>query len=425
MFNIRFIAFALVFLSSVGFLNPKGVLSDQMVRAGFYGLSVLAMMVAFASGRKLRGVDYPRIPYWTIIVSIVFSAFMASAFHPQGLKVSLMVALSPLMSYLFFWTLMKLDVPEKDVLRFLLVCCLIAVPVYFLNVLTWPNYLFGKSAEQSMESLNLTRGIIRVPIFFFNFMVVFIFLGIDKCLKRWNWKWAVLVVLFSMMVVLSVTRQYILITAVLSFIFVFTNVNLAKKIILIIVALGMGTVALKSTIGKALTEVSEDQAEDNEVEDEDIRVYDYRYFGNEAQTNMFTRIFGNGAPSFGNSPWGNQMDSEWDTTGTFYVDVGWVGFYWLYGALATLALLCLFVMSAIVAYRSKRRYLTYAMIYIIFVSIASGPIIYQNQIIEIMIMLYLVYGIKNNETNEENGSDHTKLQQRRRLGQLRRERIEV
>lgn len=418
MFNLRFIAFALTFLASVGFLNPKGMLSEQMVKLMFYASSMMALAVAFLYGKSTRGINYPRFPYWGMLASIVFSIFMATAFHPQSLKVSAISTLGIIFAYLFFWTLLRLQVDEKQILKFLLICCFVAVPVYFADVATFPNYLFGAPFDKVED---MTRGMLRVPVFFLELMVMFLFYSINQWVVNRNKKWIIPGALFAVMIFLSVIRQVILISGVLSLIFLLKSSTWVKRGIVIA---GVGIIYFvvlpKIPAYQAMVELTEDQSEANEVMDEDIRIYDYRYFGDIFQTNDVTRVFGNGIPSFGNSAWGNSLDSEWETTGTLPVDVGWVGFYWYYGAIAAACLLILLIKAAYKKKSPQRRYLTYTVIYYILAAIASGPILYSHQVLYLMIILYLIYGTESDQLSE-NGVNHPKLQQRRRLGELRGE----
>lgn len=418
MFNLRFIAFAFTFLASVGFLNPKGMLSDQIVKLLFYASSMMALAVAFLYGKSTARIKYPRIAYWGVVLSIIFSVFMATAFHSQSLKVSALTTLGIIFAYIFFWTLLRLQVDEKQILKFLLICCFVAVPVYFADVATFPNYLFGAPFDKVED---MSRGMLRVPIFFLELMVMFLFYSINQWIVYRNKKWIVPGVVFVVMIFLSVTRQVILISGVLALIFLLKSTTWTKRALVIAaVAVVYFLVLPKIPAYQAMVELSEDQSEANEVMDEDIRIYDYRYFCNEFQTNDVTRVFGNGTPSFGNSAWGNFVDSEWDTNGTFAVDVGWAGFYWYYGAIATACLLILLIKAACRKRSPQRRYLTYTVMYYILASVASGPILYTHQVLYLMIILYLIYGTEKDQLPED-GVNHPKLQQRRRLGELRGE----
>lgn len=386
--TLRFIVFACIYLGAVGFLNPKGMFSAQAIRAMFYGFSVIGLAMAVASRPQLD-IRYPKKTYFVLLAAILFSAVMASAFHPQSLTVSVMTILPALFGYAFLFTLVRLEIPERDIIRFLMACAFVAVPVYFANVATFPNYLFGEAADKVED---MTRGILRVAVPFMDVIVMFLFYGLGRWMSTRNFKWIALIAMCTVMIFLSVTRQVIAISAVLGVIFVVRHSGWLVRIAVAGgVALTIFVILPSIPAYQAMTELSEDQAEHNEVNDEDIRVYDYRYFCDEFQTNDLTRIFGNGMPSFGNSRWGDFVDSEWDTNGTFLVDVGWAGFYWEFGAIAVVCLLSLMLSGATRRKPREKTYLGYTMWYLILTSVAGGPILYQFQILDICIVLYLIY----------------------------------
>lgn len=416
MFNIKFISFALVVLSSVGFFHPKGAFSGQIGKLAFYLASLLAIFVALMMGRKLKQIRYPRNTFWTLMASMVFSALVCSSFQTQSLSISLSVILGFLFAYFFFWTMLKLDIPEKQILRFILVCCLLSVPIYFINVATFPNYLFGEVKERVGD---MTRGMLRVPVYFLDFMAMFIFYAINRCSIKFDIRWALIAGLFLFMVFMSVTRQNILITYLLAFVFLWTKISWFKRAILVLAIASSISIVTQIPVVKTMIELTEDQEENNDVHDEDIRIYDYKYFGDEFQTNAITRVFGNGMPSLGVSPWGSILESEWNKSGTYLVDVGWVGFYWIFGAIATIALLMLFIKGIMIPKPPEKKYLNYTIIYVMLLSVASGPLLYNNQIIFISVILYLAFS--SNSSNEQNRDNHPKLQRRLRLSDLHRQ----
>lgn len=423
MFNIKFITFALTLLAAVGFLNPKGILNYQMVKALFYLLSFCLFGLGCIEGKRLGAVKYPRYCYWVLLGAMFLAVFVATNVHHQPFKVSLMAELGPLMAVLMFWAMMRLDLPEEQILKFLLICCLVAVPVYFVNAATFPNMLFG---GETIREEDLSRGILRVPIYFLEFMVMFWFYSINQWIVKRNYKWIGIGALFLVMIFLSVTRQVILISGVLGVVFMLKNAGWFLRICTVgFIAVLMLVILPAIPAYQAMMELSEDQSEQNEMQEEDIRIYDYRYFGDEAQTSIVTRIFGNGVPSYGNSKWGDFIESEWEINGTFAVDVGWIGFYWHYGAIAVIALLILLIKAAMRHKPPEKRYLTYTVVYFILASIASGPILYFHQMLYIMVVLYLIYKPSESEYEQINSGNNIKLQQRRRLGQLREERREI
>lgn len=389
MLNLPFILFALTYLACIGFYNPMGVLSGSMVKMLFCAFSVIAIFWGVFNGRKLKGVYYPKSYYWMIILFMSLSVFMASGFHDQPLQTSIMVTMPYVLSYLMFWSMMKLAVPKEQVINFCLILSLIAIPLYFANVATFPNYMFG---GDTVKGEDFSRGILRVPVFSIYIIMMMVFYSVNQViLRRKTWFWIFIGSILAAMVVFSVWRQNIAMTFGLSFIFIFLNTTTIKRVIMIIVAISVLAIVPQIPMFKAMLELSEDQSEAND-EDEDIRIYDYKYFCNEAQTNDLTRVFGNGVPSYGNSKWGTMVNNEWDVLGTFAVDTGWAGYYWYYGLIPVICVFVLLLKSACKKKKPDQQYLTYTFIMYILAEIANGAIVYFHETTCIMIALYLMYG---------------------------------
>ena len=409
-------------LSLYGFLNPFGVLSPQIIKFTIYLLVVFGLIIAYnAANKKGLKINYPRKTYWTLMSGILVSIFMASAFHTQSLSISFMTTLSYIIGYGTLFLFLKLDISERDVINVFFWLSVIAIPVYFVNAATYPNMIFGGAVDKGED---LTRGILRIPMYYLDLMVFFLFYGINQWLEKRSKKWIIWALVCMIMIFLSVTRQCILFSAVLGLIFLLKKSSWIKRILIIAATATFIFVVLPAIPAyQAMVELSEDQRDSNSEED-DIRIQAYEFYLNSYQTNELTRIFGNGLPAMGNSPWGNMVESELDDTGCLYADIGWGGFYWLFGIFSVVALflLCLF---AITRRKSpSNKFLSYWIAYFILYCIAAGPNIYIEQIVIYMVGLYLCFRPQSDNKNpedESNGSNNPKLQQRRGLYQLREE----
>lgn len=393
---IRLALILLVVLSSVGFFNPHAVLSEQMQKLAFY-LSVLACFAYSAfNGVSLKGVRFPRAAYVLMLAGIGISIVMASAFHSQSLTVSVVTTLPYLFAYSFFFALMKLDVPRDSIIKSYFVLAAISTVVYFCNVATVPFNMFG---EPIINLSTEDRGIIRIPVVFIEFFPMLAFYCVNRWLIDKKKKWFFIYAWIAGMIILSVIRQIIALTLVLSLLFVMQNMSWKIKALTsaAVVAAVIWVLPL-IPIYSAMIELSEKQAEENENE-EDVRIQAWRYYTYENQTNALSPILGNGMPSAGNSRWGIQFDSETHENKCYAADVGWAGFFWYFGAIATAALVYILMSAAIKKKRMENRYLSYWLIFVMLTSFASGPPVYYWQIIDIVMCLYLVY--KKDDGSEE------------------------
>lgn len=384
--NAAYILFILIIIASNGFFNPFGFMEERTIKAWFYGISIIAFLYSIINKKSIAQV--PKIKgYLTILLlSILTSAIMASAFHPQPLIVSFVSVAGNFFAYLSLYTLLNFQLDQDKIMRFLLAICLLSVCMYICNAYTFPYEMFGGYNE--IRDGDDIRGA-RVTVPMLNGMVILVFYGLQKIMDEKRYIWLIYVSIFSVVIVLSLWRQVMLLTVLISSFYILSKFNWTKRIIFgIICVLFVCFVLPKIPLYQTLVEVTEMQAEDN-MEDEDIRIYDYKYFCDIYQTNNVTRILGNGAPSFGNSAWGNQVENEWAFLGTFPTDVGWAAFYWTYGAIATLVFLIILYKSFKTASGNRKLFIRMSIVYFVAESIANGPILYIRDITLISLILFL------------------------------------
>lgn len=385
---IRLALVILVVLSSVGFFNPHAMFSEQLQKLSFFLSILLCFGYGAVNGVSLRGVKFPRTAYILLLGGIGLSIIMGSAFHTQSLKVTVIATMPYLFAYGFFYALMKLDVPRERLIQAYFGLAAVSTVVYFCNVATVPFNMFGEPII-NLESED--RGIIRIPVVFIEFFPMLAFYAINRWMIDKKKIWFVIYVWILVMIFLSVIRQIIALTLVLSLLFVMQKMSWRIKALTAagVVAVVIWVLPL-IPMYSAMIELSEKQAEEN-ADEENIRIQSWRYYTYEHQTNALTPIFGNGMPSFGNSRWGTQFESETLESGCFAADVGWAGFFWYFGIVATAALVYLLINAAVMKKRQENRYLTYWLVFVMLTSFASGPPLYYWQIIDIVMCLYMVY----------------------------------
>lgn len=383
--------FVFTILSTVGFFNYHGILSDQLQRSLFYLAIFIGFVFVIFRGRSLRDVQYPRLPYFYVLFGIIFSSVISTITHMQGYVTSVIGILSYFLSYLFLFIFLKLDIPEKKVMNTFMVLCAFSTVVYFCNVFTMPFNIFGLPIINE----DLSRGVVRIPVDFVHLFPLMIFYSINKWFDTKKKRWFIVIGFATVMVFLSVIRQLIAITGVLAVLFIFRNISVMKKILMIGLFLGVVVFVLPSIpIYKAMIELSEDQSEKNDYE-EDVRIQAWRFYTYENQESPLNVIFGNGVPSVGNSVWGTIFSSEAETSGRLTHDVGWAGFFFFFGILTTIALLVLLVLAIMHPKPPEMKYLNYWLILILITSVASGPILYYYQIVILMVCIGMVYESSN------------------------------
>lgn len=389
----KYIIIFLIYLSAQNFFNPFGIVPPQVGKALFYIFSLIGLYFAFKSNVKLNRIKYPRKAYKLLIIGICISIAMGSLFHEQSFWVSVIATMPFLFAYLFFFILMKLQVDKaliEKTLKILVVCSLV---MYLANLAVFPNKIFGESQEE----YDMSRGFARLGVPMIEIVVIYLLYSIYEWMVTRRKKWLIWIGITLVLIVMSLTRQVILFSLVFGLLFVLKRARMSIRVGVVLLSVIFYYFVLPQIpIYKTMMELSEEQAEKNKYEKEDIRITAWRFYTTENQTNSVTPFLGNGIPSEGNSVWGikhmKTIYYEYGGNGCFTVDVGWAGFYWLFGLFATLALMTIMIKAIIRKKPDKQSYMSYGILFFLITSITSGPILFSQHIVSLCLILYLIYG---------------------------------
>lgn len=418
---IRYLAFLFIILASVGFFNYHAVLTPVMEKMVFY-ISVLSgLFVAMVYGFSTLRINYPRRAFIGLLTFMMLSSLVCSEFHMQSMPVTLRAALPILLAYSTFYIFLRLRIPPEKVIKTYIVLCAMSTIVYFCNMFTMPNNIFG----QPILDEDMSRGIVRIFAVFIEIFPLIVFYGINRYQESKQKKWLLLVGWAAVMIFLSVTRQLIAYTAILGLWFFFRKISVIQKLTTVVLVIVVVVEVLPQIpVYKTMIELSEDQKDENE-KDENVRIKAWRYYTYENQPSVATVLLGNGVPSMGLSTWGVQFDSDTEVTGCYAADVGWAGFFYYFGLIDTICLLIILLAAIIKKKQSENQYLNYWLVMVVLLSFTSGPILYYYQIVSICVVLYLVFGCQSKsratikESNDETfSSDNTRRLQCRRYPQL-------
>lgn len=382
----------LVYLASQSFFNPFGIVSDQLSKALFYGLSAIALLLAY---RRIGNLTCPRRPYQCLIFGILVSSIMATIFHDQSYIVSFVAVMPYLLGYLYLYVLEKYKPSEEFVEKTFQVLTLCSLFMYLVNLASFPNMVFGRTKDE----YDMSRGFARIGIPMIEIVVTYFLYSINQWLLTRKLKSVFWIVVTAAMIFMSLTRQIIAVSVVLGLLFVMQKAGWLKKIVVLLACVFMIYVVFPQIpMVKTMAELSENQVINNS-RDEDIRVTAWKFYTTEFQTNKITPLLGNGVPSFGKSRWGDYVERTTALTveggnACFTVDVGWAGFFWYFGGVATLGLLLLIIKGISIPKSKDRLYLSYSLAFIAMTAIASGPILFYSQICSLSLILYMAYASK-------------------------------
>jgi len=223
-----------------------------------------------------------------------------------------------------------------------------------------PTFVFGDVGKD----INDNRGFFRFSVPGPAFLHLGFFLTIAKYIDQKKTKWIVFSALLFLTIILHVTRQYIFWAFVVSFFFLTVNMKLWKRIVFIVFVAALLVYAFQNVpIFQRLSQLTEKQYARSQNHREDVRVTSYRLFLFQFSPDVFTTVFGNGAPHV-DSSYGRLVTNLKDK-GLYMSDVGYAQIYALFGiiGLASFIGICYRVLRQKVPdkYLYAKMYIIYAM----------------------------------------------------------------
>lgn len=382
----------LIVLFAERFLDPLGIIT-AMGRTYTLLTYVIFVMTGFFAFRKSirKNECFPYKWYYLLVGSIGLSAVMAHLFHNQGLIVSFSAIFGAILTYLLLLFLIKLNIPAEKYMQTIRRFAYIGMTCYVINALVFPAKIIG-GAE--FENVDMSRGIVRIGLPLVLWIVLLFLYSLNQWIQSRSQKSLYCAILCYIFIILSVTRQVILLSTLLGGLMLLKEAGWGKRILVFAVAVLFFFVVLpRIPIYKTMVGLTEDQVERSQEELPDIRLMGYLYFCDIDQVNAYTRILGNGTPH-NSSKWHQQEALNAEKNKIYDVDVSWAAFYNHYGLIAVIALLAVFLITAKRCYNRQDRHISYWILYIIGTAFASGVIWFQNQIIEILVVIAMAYAPK-------------------------------
>ena len=389
------LVYIFAFFAVVSFFNYHQMVSEQMMKIMFYGISIIAMILAITDRRvNISTLNFPRCDYITLMVMIVLSPVMALIFHGQSLSEGYVTVLSMFFGYAWFYFLLKFNIPTKKVLAVMMAGCLLSIPVFIMNVKTAPGAMFGEEPSEA-----LARGVeFRIYVVFIELFPLMLFLGIEKFKQSITTKrktiWLLVTLVSAIMIVACVIRQIIAVSFLLAFILAVWGISWRKKLLTtLVLTIAAIIIVPRISIFKSLGELSEAQSELKKAKNdgEDIRIQAWRFYTYQFQDNLGAMIFGNGIPALEKSRYGIDYKLATDASACFEGDVGWAGFFFYFGLIGTVALALFLGKTCLKCNNPRQRYLAAWFAFIIITGVASGPILYTYQVFNLSSVLYLAY----------------------------------
>lgn len=372
----------LLVATSLGLFHPTFfALNGQVYKFVTYVCSILLIVGSWRTTEKCNAI----FVYSVLGISIcqILSAFNAYQYFGQSLGVSILATLQGF-AYILLIPFMKSKLKTNDMEQIVQVFAVFFIIFSLINRLTSVP-LFGKADD------TIDRGVVRFRVIGVYWAMLFLLMKANAFAlssSRKNLLWA-LIAMFA--IILTLTRQNILVAFFMASLLFFMRVNWKKKIMYIVAVLTVFFVVLpQSQIYNSLVEKTESDREAQDQYD-NIRLVAAEYFLEDCPRNISQTLFGHGTPSFGNSSYGRQYENFQAFTGIYREDVGYCGFFYDFGLVSTTFLIFLFVKALFMKIPKRYLYLKYFAGAFLILNIASAPCLANYNIIPFMLCLAMMH----------------------------------
>ncbi len=342
-------------------------------------------------GRRLRFDDietkYYFLFYWIVIASIAFPYI----YWGQGIFVNFRISII-IFQYIYFFLLLKSRIKRRELERLITAYFLIYFVLKLIGLYYAPTKIFGAFYDAS-ELLD-DRGAYRVVVPGIGFVFLAFFMHLYKAIKNKKVVDIVLTIMASWCIVMSLTRQVIVVSFLL---FMIMLILRAKRKFLLLFICAVVSVALFSYVQttsnkmvRGMVELSEKQIENNSMGDTDIRILAAEYYLFHFNEKPLSNLLGNG-PFHASSDYGKEM-IKINTFKNFYLsDVGYVQIFVLYGVIGLCLFFNVFLKVAFSCKISHLQWWHYYFVFVLLTNIASQRMYASGLFVSIAYYMYVLY----------------------------------
>lgn len=202
----------------------------------------------------------------------------------------------------------------------------------------------------------------------------------------------------------SLTRQYMAISSLVLLFYILRGKSKFIKVLAICAFLGAATYVYNSEIGQSIVEMTIKQRDDSAYKEEDVRIWDLKYFLDKGQEDVLTYLFGNGVYSAKDSRLGRILGKH----NCYPADVGMAGYIFYFGLFSFAALLYVCYYSIRIRKSKEDSFLNVFIVAFLMCSVIAGSIVYASSLFILILMIYYILISKNNIYDR---NSHIKFQQ--------------
>lgn len=330
------------------------------------------------------------LPIQLIIFSMIFSFFSAHYLWGQSFFDTLK-GIIPYMIWIYFFFLVKMKIPIEKIEKIVVIFGVVYLVLYLFQLINYRTIFFGWVSEYGFE-----RGFVRINFPGTGLFLLSVFIALNKISLDVNIKgWIFWAIIGLLVIILQVTRQNIIGIFAIYLIHFLRQKKLSTRILipsffgLVIVILFLFDLDIFSRIG------FENQQAFKQGENY-IRILSGTYFLTEFAQNDFARIFGSGLPYGGKSNYFNLIYQLYQKSFALE-DLGLIAIYSMFGIIAVLGYVLIFIKSFTIKLPDRYYYLKYYLWFLIITSLTSYNIYHYNYLIATVFVLYIYQTVFDNE----------------------------
>jgi hypothetical protein len=330
-------------------------------------------------------------PVQLLLGSMLISIIMAGLYWDQSLLDSL-IAIAPYLIFFFFFYLLRVRFPVDLLEKIIVIYGVLYILLYAFEFINSPTVFFGKPLWG--DEFLVSRGIMRIIFPGGGVFVLTSFIAINKLTsqEKNRWFWLLLTIGGIVIPVMQVTRQFIAGILLLYLYHAIRSISLSKKVLIFGSFLAL-IIFLQNVDHPIIEGLIDSTRSDARLGTNYIRVLAGEYFLTDFSPNLVTQLLGNGTPYFGVSNFGLYVDSLGVSHEYFLSDVGIIAVYVMFGVLAIIAYLLIFIKSFIIPLPEKFQYLKYYFWFILLTSLTWYTTYHYHYLIITVYVLYMYQAV--------------------------------
>ena len=378
--NYQLIFLVVLVMCCINFFDLQSIKGSSF-RLVQFGVIIVAILLSIP-GLFVNGSGFIA-PVQLLVGSIVLSLLIAVFTRGQSVVDSFIGSVPVLVWSLFFY-LRRIGPSIRTIERIILGYGLLYLVLYFFQF-THPtsNYFVD------LEVVDDSRGILRMVFPGRGLFYLMVFMAITKInITGTNkWVWISLAVVGLVVTVMQVTRQFIFGAVLIYLIHFLKDLSVLKKVFLV----GFAVVSIYfilQTDNPIVTGLRDTQEQTKDSGSDYIRLQTAVFFLNDFSDSFFNRVFGNGVPYGSNSPYYHFYKYYVDNYGYWLSDVGLVAIYAMFGVLAVVGYLLIWLKSFTIPLPKPYMYLKYYLWFLLITSFTSDTIYSPNDLIATVMVIY-------------------------------------